>query len=516
MKSGIVAGEKKDSRAQSQNIQTPNAGPKFCGRNLLLTNEIFDGTSVRGSKPDGKFGQVDANPSWWVYNQDLLWPATGHNPKPAITIRVPEKLQPQAALLKARLLEWRREQKMQFLKIFTADTMSNITFSIPTGIVLDLITGLNLAGIISSRTSGSLTNFFTGGAFGWWREFTYRWMKGLYGTWKDLTRPVRRWIHKEAQKLAAHLRSAPAPSQDELHANWVKADKEAKPWRRVLISDLVAFDTFQTIVYAAVVAVASRLSEGQVNVQKIKHGVEVILLASPILGPGMGWFMDRFREWFKIEPASESVYRRQIRNLYEKCTPAYDRHMEETGHYAAQQKLYNLVKKYVGEPVLDLACGPGFLLGLLAGDFERIYGNDFSKPMLDAAERRAPKAVLTRENAEDFVGGLHAHYGTIFCCNLFYYLQNREKTIQHWESLLAPGGRMIFFEEEPFVQPSGEKLGAYLYQMAALTKPVPMDELVRLVEKAGLEVVERHSVPIDEKHRLHAVVAASRRDFDIE
>ena len=62
--------------------------------------------------------------------------------------------------------------------------------------------------------------------------------------------------------------------------------------------------------------------------------------------------------------------------------------MKQSGHFDAQASILELIKDSVKEPILDLACGSGFLMKLLQKDFNSISANDFSKEMVDITARK--------------------------------------------------------------------------------------------------------------------------------
>ena len=59
-------------------------------------------------------------------------------------------------------------------KAFSIDTAANVSYSLAVGAALDYAAGLNLSGIIASRTSATGINILTGGVYGWLREKTYK------------------------------------------------------------------------------------------------------------------------------------------------------------------------------------------------------------------------------------------------------------------------------------------------------------------------------------------------------
>ncbi|MFC1710804.1 L-alanine exporter AlaE [Nanoarchaeota archaeon] len=177
-------------------------------------------------------------------------------------------------------------------KIAAVDTLGNIVYSTIVGIGLDYRAGLNPAGILTSRLYGNGMNMVTGGPYGWWREKAYKLTK----------------TKEEHSKL------------------------------RKTIVDLLAFNTFQTPQYGTAVALGSLISEsnidwgyvfdslqhtqvgigmaldhiiseGQIDWSKVKTGMKSLATISPIIGPTMGWTIDKFRKMFGIKSAAKGAYK---------------------------------------------------------------------------------------------------------------------------------------------------------------------------------------------------------------
>jgi len=151
-------------------------------------------------------------------------------------------------------------------KIIVVDTAGVITYSLIVGSILDYCAGLNPAGILASRTSAIAINSVTSGPYGWWREKAF-----------SMTRTT---------------------------------EKSGKV-RKTLV-DLLAFNTFQVPFYAGLVAVGSLVSEGRVDMEKVKHGAAYVAAISPLISPTLGWYLDRCRRLFGVKSAAEGAYTRGL------------------------------------------------------------------------------------------------------------------------------------------------------------------------------------------------------------
>lgn len=146
-------------------------------------------------------------------------------------------------------------------KEFLVDTLGNVTYSWLVGAILDYKAGLNFTGIVASRTSATGINSATGGLYGKWRNVVFE---------------------------------------------KTKTNKESGKTKNILV-DLFAFNSFQVPVYATAIAIGSYVSEGEVNLEKVKDGAEYLAIVSPAIGPTMGLWMDSTRKIFKLKSASEKA-----------------------------------------------------------------------------------------------------------------------------------------------------------------------------------------------------------------
>ncbi len=144
------------------------------------------------------------------------------------------------------------------------DTASGITYSWIVGSVLDYYAGLNFSGIVVSRTSATALNFLASAPYGWWKDQIYK---------------------------------------------WTKTNKESSRFRKYF-TDLLAFNTGQTLLYATSLAIGGLVSEGKLNWEKVKNGVEYVAIVSPLIGPLMNIYMDYARRLFKLKTSAEKSINR--------------------------------------------------------------------------------------------------------------------------------------------------------------------------------------------------------------
>lgn len=194
----------------------------------------------------------------------------------------------------------------------------------------------------------------------------------------------------------------------------------------------------------------------------------------------------------------------KIQQLYNVCHAYYDLHMSKTGHYAAQEKILNLLIDQICEPILDLACGTGFLMKTLSRKFSLIDGNDFSPEMVKAATNNTNHHI-SNENAE-ILGSCNQKYKTIICCNLFFYLQDKRGAINRWANLLDKDGKIVFIEEHPFVKPTSIEMEKYNTELMTLINTISPDDIQNLMTQNGFRLNKEVRTKIDKNHDLYGLV----------
>jgi len=178
--------------------------------------------------------------------------------------------------------------------------------------------------------------------------------------------------------------------------------------------------------------------------------------------------------------------------------------MSKTGHYNAQEKILDLLIDQIQEPILDLACGTGFLIGKLSKNFSLISGNDFSSAMVGTASNNK-KITITNDNAED-LKSYDQKFGTIICCNLFFYLQDRNKAINRWANLLETNGKIIFIEEYPFIKPSSTEMDKHTEELMSLISPISPKDIQNIMAQNGFKLDNEVNTKIDANHDLYGLV----------
>lgn len=195
----------------------------------------------------------------------------------------------------------------------------------------------------------------------------------------------------------------------------------------------------------------------------------------------------------------------RIKQIYTMYSSNYDLHMRKTRHYQVQEKIIKQLNDNIMEPILDLACGTGYLIGVLAKTHKKINGNDFSKAMINAARKKHRNILFTNDSATE-LKSYKNKFNTIISCNLFYYISNRDKAIMRWKELLTKNGKIIFLEEYPFKITSSKEMERLSSKIISVINPIPPIKIIRIMKKRGFFLKKKISLPIDSTHNLYGLV----------
>jgi len=100
---------------------------------------------------------------------------------------------------------------------------------------------------------------------------------------------------------------------------------------------------------------------------------------------------------------------------------------------------------------IDLCCGTGAALGVLAPKAERIVGIDRSAGMLEQARERLAGAELFRGDALDPPAQLDGVFDVATCFGAFGHIRpaDERRFVAAVHRLLKPGGRFVFATTDP-------------------------------------------------------------------
>jgi len=195
--------------------------------------------------------------------------------------------------------------------------------------------------------------------------------------------------------------------------------------------------------------------------------------------------------------------------FYEASSGDYDKYMMKTGHYLAQKKTIKKLYSKIKEPILDLACGSGYIVSLLTKDFKKISANDFSSTMIELARNnqgeKAETINFTHDNAEK-LNSQTKKINTIICCNLFFYIKHKNIALKRWKSLLNKNGHLIICEEFPFKKPHKGTMNQHANKLMRIVNPITIEKIIELTEKNGFKLITKKKTVIDKEHSLFGLV----------
>lgn len=174
----------------------------------------------------------------------------------------------------------------------------------------------------------------------------------------------------------------------------------------------------------------------------------------------------------------------------------------------ARQRLETLksLALNVGEQVIDVGCGTGFLVNEMAavvGESGHLAGVDFSQDMLDVASKRCeslPQVTLRQGSAESLPFDA-ASFDAASCTQVLLYVPDLERSIAELARVLKPGGRLALIETDwrgLVLNSSYSSLTDRIFNAFDETVPnanLPA-RLIPLLKAAGFGAIKVDAIPI--------------------
>src|SRR5205807_2580667 len=137
-----------------------------------------------------------------------------------------------------------------------------------------------------------------------------------------------------------------------------------------------------------------------------------------------------------------SVHTRMA-DTYERDEP----HFRPENKAKVRANLLRIVERTGTGRVLDIGCGTGFVIGLLADTFDEIHGIDPTKAMLDKVDVGAGNVSLHEGVAESlpFPDG---SYDLVTAYSVFHHLADHRPALVEAARVLRPGG-VLYVDLEP-------------------------------------------------------------------
>jgi ubiquinone/menaquinone biosynthesis C-methylase UbiE len=138
---------------------------------------------------------------------------------------------------------------------------------------------------------------------------------------------------------------------------------------------------------------------------------------------------------------------------YDTVADGYDCRYALHAYAGMERQLARFVDGARPAGVLEIGCGTGHWLALLAAGAPRIAGIDPSARMLARAKAAAPSAVVIRAAAER-LPWRDAAFDRVICINAAHHFGDRRRAIAESGRVLRPGGGVLIAGREP---PSDEE-----------------------------------------------------------
>jgi SAM-dependent methyltransferase len=133
---------------------------------------------------------------------------------------------------------------------------------------------------------------------------------------------------------------------------------------------------------------------------------------------------------------------------YDSIAASYDRRYAINDYSGVEDALAAFVGQgFVGR-VLEVGCGTGHWLRLLAERGIRVAGVDASHNMLDYAHDQAPGAALTHARAEHLPWA-SAAFERLFCINALHHFEDKRRFLAEARRVLRPGGQLMTIGLDP-------------------------------------------------------------------
>ncbi len=156
-----------------------------------------------------------------------------------------------------------------------------------------------------------------------------------------------------------------------------------------------------------------------------------------------------------------------------------------------------------GDALLDMPCGDGVLLEMLAPNFKHVVGVDASKAHLDLARVRVPQAECHEALLEEFE--TDRHFDTITMINVLEHVVDPVVALQRAVRFLSPGGVLIVHVPNASAinrkiavlmgtLSECEELSPFDIQVAGHRRSYTLETLCADIRKAGLRVVSTGGV----------------------
>ncbi|QAA34003.1 class I SAM-dependent methyltransferase [Clostridium manihotivorum] len=141
---------------------------------------------------------------------------------------------------------------------------------------------------------------------------------------------------------------------------------------------------------------------------------------------------------------NKEIYKEKTKETFDKQAKIYD----ATYYGKHASKLYTkVIDKVEGlncSNVLDVGCGTGNILSLLANeDNLKLFGMDFSQAMLDKAKEKLKDRAELKFGDSEHIPWEDNHFDGLICTDSFHHYTEPKKVLKEMARVLRPNGSLI-------------------------------------------------------------------------
>ena len=163
------------------------------------------------------------------------------------------------------------------------------------------------------------------------------------------------------------------------------------------------------------------------------------------------------------------------------------------------ENIYNYLKDKEYKKLLDIGCGTGYLINMLAKEYDADYtGLDLSPEMIKQAKSKNIKNAILVEGRSDKLPFENDTFNVVTCSQSFHHYPETDKPIQEAKRVLKQGGLYILSDTGvgPFKM-LGVRLDDFLYRHFSNTGDCNisyMEKTIRDMERNGFVIVKAEKV----------------------
>lgn len=163
------------------------------------------------------------------------------------------------------------------------------------------------------------------------------------------------------------------------------------------------------------------------------------------------------------------------------------------------ENIYNYLKDKEYKKLLDIGCGTGYLIDMLAKNHEAEFtGLDLSPEMIKQAKNKNIKNAKFVEGESDEIPFDDNIFNIVTCSQSFHHYPDTDKAMQEAKRVLKPGGLYILSDTGVgFFKMLGVKVDDFVYRHFSNTGDCNvsyMEKTVRDMERNGFIIVKAEKI----------------------